>query len=98
MYIYIYIYNVYICMYIDIYNKIKTKALRTFRTACKMRQKNVKQFFKYKTKTSCLPKNNRMVSNKNKHGMPICNLRVRIYKFQNHSAKWYMRSSKKSSH
>ena len=44
IYVYIYIYNVYICMYIDIYNKIKTKALRTFRTACKMGQKNVKQF------------------------------------------------------
>ena len=38
------------------------------------------------------------VLNKNKRGMCICNLRVCIYKCQNHSANWYMKSSQKSSH
>ena len=52
----------------------------------------------YITKTSCISKNSSKVSNKNKQGMLICNLMVRIYQFQNHSANWYMRSSKKSSH
>ena len=37
------------------------------------------------------------VSNKNKQGVLICNLRVYIYKFQKHSANLYMRSSKKGS-
>ena len=39
MYIYVYIY-----IYIYIHNKIEIQALRTFRTACKMQQKNEKQF------------------------------------------------------
>ena len=33
---------VYVYIYIDIHNKIST--LCSFRTACKMQQKNVKQF------------------------------------------------------
>ena len=82
-----------LCIYIDIHNKIST--LYSFRTACKMQQKNVKQFLKDKTKTSCMSDKSSKVSNKNKQGMLICNLRVCIYKFQNHSANWYIRSSKK---
>ena len=42
-----------------------------------------------------MSKRSSKVSNKNKQGMLICNLRVCIYKFQNHFAIWYMASSKK---
>ena len=44
-----------------------------------------------------MPKNNSKIPNKNKQGRLTKNLKVCIYKFQNHSQNWYMRSCKKSS-
>ena len=82
-----------LCIYIDIDNKIIT--LYSLRNARKMQQKNGNQFQNIKPQMS---KKSRKVSNKNKQEMLICHQRVFIYKFRNHSANWYMRSSKKSSH
>ena len=42
-----------------------------------------------------MSKKSSKISKKNIQGMRICNLRVCIYKFQNHSANLYMRIVKK---
>ena len=69
-----------------------------FQNCLKNATEECKTILKHKTRTNCMSKKNIKVSNKSKQGLLTCNLRVRIYKFKNHSANWYMRSSKKSSH